>query len=207
MAAPIFHIIFAYIALSFLPESVDKAEFLRGTSFPDIRYMANLDREKTHLTPVSWERIKNEKSSFIAGMMFHNLLDELRIREIEKKYYDKSAKKGFDSLSKKMAEDALIYDYLSPKEWSEISELLVDISNETEQFGVSTELSEKWFNSLSEYVSKQPDEESIYKFLKATNKGGVVKMNIQHFYQTLSDYKLKTKILDMIKRLKSLFCI
>lgn len=202
MAAPIFHIVFAYIALGYLPSSIDKAEFIRGTSFPDIRYMANIPRKKTHLTPVTWERIANERSSFKAGMMFHNLLDEIRIKELEKSYYDKQANNNQNRLSQKMAEDVLIYSKLSPDEWEEIAEYFNTISPEAKSFGVKEYISKKWFTALSKYVSKQPDEKSVLKFLKSTNRGGKIDMNITYFKELLSDIKLKERISYLLQNFK-----
>ncbi len=75
MPAPITHIVLADKVFDKYFFDKDRKEFFIGTSFPDIRYYDNLDREKTHQDGLSIEEIVKE-SSFLAGMHFHSFVDE-----------------------------------------------------------------------------------------------------------------------------------
>ena len=77
MAAPITHIALTEKIFNNIFHNYDKKEFIIGTSFPDIRYLGTIDREKTHLSVNNLENI-NDKSSFISGMKFHALVDKVR---------------------------------------------------------------------------------------------------------------------------------
>ncbi len=89
MAAPIGHI---YLALQILAgplKTADEAQFIIGTSFPDIRYPANLPRELTHMPNVTWHNIIEERNSFKQGMLFHALVDQKHEKFMQKHQVDK----------------------------------------------------------------------------------------------------------------------
>lgn len=53
-------------------------EFLVGTLLPDIRYIAHFPREKTHFTVKTLLDVWECPSPFLAGIKFHNWVDEIR---------------------------------------------------------------------------------------------------------------------------------
>src|SRR5581483_3187092 len=125
MAAPITHIMLALQILSLLPTHFDYKEFLVGTSFPDIRYAAKLDRKLTHIEPVSWTDVLQAETAFHAGMLFHNLVDILRVKYFESHFYNRiDAQKyspsfiKFFPLAMKKAEDEILYSLAN--DWHEI---------------------------------------------------------------------------------------
>lgn len=76
MAAPIGHL---YLALKLLAgplSGIDEEAFIIGTSFPDIRTVAKIPRESTHVKNVPLEKILHEPNSFKQGMLFHAYVDE-----------------------------------------------------------------------------------------------------------------------------------
>ena len=84
MAAPVAHIFCALAILNSGALQVKSAkDFIIGTSFPDIRYIAKLQRNDTHKVPVTWTDVQNAKTSFEAGVLFHSLVDEVRIKKLE----------------------------------------------------------------------------------------------------------------------------
>jgi hypothetical protein len=116
MAAPIMHIVLAIKVLALLPATIDKAAFIVGTSFPDIRYRAHIDRDVTHIEPVSWKMVAEEQNSFRAGMLFHNLVDILRIHYFEPLFYDRYSLEQYTPIYSKLfpllmkeAEDVFLY--------------------------------------------------------------------------------------------------
>ena len=78
MAAPIGHIYLALQLLNGPLKEVNHQEFLIGTSFPDIRYPAQLPRETTHWQNITLEMIFGEKDPFNQGMLFHSYVDQER---------------------------------------------------------------------------------------------------------------------------------
>jgi len=55
----------------------NKSEFYIGTIFPDIRYLGVIDRAKTHFADVTLDSVLGAKTSFLAGLLFHNLVDKI----------------------------------------------------------------------------------------------------------------------------------
>lgn len=77
MAAPITHIILADKIFNRYFADKDKRDFYVGTSFPDIRYMGIIKREKTHFIDLDIKTLQ-QLPSFEAGMKFHSLVDIVR---------------------------------------------------------------------------------------------------------------------------------
>src|SRR5438552_12343909 len=115
MAAPIAHI---FLALEMLtgPFSglFNEREFIIGTSFPDIRYLNVIDREKTHLSHVTLEEILQEPDSFKAGMLFHSFVDEQREKYIVAHgFYGELPSFIFITQVLKFAEDIILKHYFT----------------------------------------------------------------------------------------------
>ncbi len=84
MAAPVVHIVLAIAFLSGPAQNVrvNEKEFILGTSFSDIRYIARgVKREVTHIPRVKFKDVYGQLkagNSFWAGVLFHSLVDEMR---------------------------------------------------------------------------------------------------------------------------------
>lgn len=123
MPGPIAHI---FLAISLYPTHFadkDLKEFIVGTSFPDIRYICPyIKRENTHYSKIKGENItiemvKNERSSFISGMLFHALVDETRDKYLHKKSaYKIIPRTGHAITGIKFVEDLILYDKIPNKE-------------------------------------------------------------------------------------------
>ena len=75
MPAQLTHIKYAFGYLERRPE-LNRLEFLRGTTFPDIRRLAGLRRDMTHFTGVTQNDVHMEADSWQAGLLLHSYLDE-----------------------------------------------------------------------------------------------------------------------------------
>lgn len=171
MAAPITHIVLALKILFLLPSTIDKGAFIVGTSFPDIRYKACLDREKTRIEPVSWSDVLICPSSFRAGMLFHNMVDMIREEHFEPNFYGSCFSERYHRLHGnllKMAEDVILYNHI--QEWNEIINYFDIIYDEELVFYSNKELIKEWHVLLQNYFRKKPSFESITAFLE--NSGG-----------------------------------
>jgi hypothetical protein len=165
------HVVLALKILSLLPGTIDKKEFIVGTSFPDIRYLAHLDREQTHFEPVSWNDVMSCPSSFRAGMLFHNMVDILRIRHFEPDFYDRQAPDRYSSvhvalfpLIMKMAEDQVLYEAVY--DWHEIMGYFDTIYETEKALCPDPDVIQKWHTLLQNYFSERPSVASIDRFLK-----------------------------------------
>jgi hypothetical protein len=74
MPAQLTHIAYAEGFLKSHPQ-YEEAAFLRGTTFPDIRRLADIAWAKTHYYYVEMDDILAEKDSWQAGLMVHGYFD------------------------------------------------------------------------------------------------------------------------------------
>lgn len=75
MPAQLTHIAYAEAFLKAHPQ-YDEAAFLRGTTFPDIRRLADIPWARTHYYYVEMEDIEAETDSWQAGLMVHGYFDK-----------------------------------------------------------------------------------------------------------------------------------
>ena len=116
MAASVSHIVYA---LEYLKEhsEYDKYKFLRGTVFPDIRYVADIERSLTHPEGVTLDKVDAEADSWRAGFLFHNWVDvqwQNYLSDGGVDIYDKSNQVLSDAV--KEIEDLNLASRLSPEE-------------------------------------------------------------------------------------------
>ena len=71
----------AYLAKVWIEQFEQK--FLLGSLFPDIRYIADIPREKTHERGITIDDIKNAETSFLAGCKLHSFIDGNRWRFVQ----------------------------------------------------------------------------------------------------------------------------
>lgn len=156
MPAPVTHIVLALIVLPMMPDkNID--EFLLGTSFPDVRYVAHISRERTHNPNSTWHSIQKESSSFTAGMDFHALCDRIHEQFM-------TANKAYDLILAsnihlkgyilKLFEDMIFYDYVT--NWPTISDCFDVVLDESLAFGVEKRVIKKWQQGLKYYLSEKP---------------------------------------------------
>lgn len=164
MAAPITHIVLADKIFKDMP-NISRKEFFIGTSFPDIRYIRVIDRDKTHVQGVSMESIKNESSSFKAGLMLHSLVDKLREEYFDKNgLYDLIPKTELSMQAIKLFEDIVLQNKLS--DWDTSSNYFNDILPEETEFPISKEDLVKWHKIIGDYIAQTPSPESRLPFFK-----------------------------------------
>ena len=167
MAAPLAHILLAVQILPTMPDKDEKA-FIIGTSFPDIRYLGCISREKTHLKNVTLDDIKKEKSSFKAGMMFHSLVDEVREKYMKNAdVYKEIPKSMVTTQALKFNEDIILIDKLNnlDKYAHYFDDILPD-----ELTLVKAEYLNTWHKALKKYFLNFSQGKNIFKFLKRCAK-------------------------------------
>ncbi|MDO8266062.1 MAG: hypothetical protein Q7T41_03930 [Candidatus Saccharibacteria bacterium] len=162
MAAPITHLVLTNKVYDKFFSDKDKAQFLVGTSFPDIRYLKEIDRDKTHLDVTSIEDVKQE-GSFKAGMLFHNLLDHKREEFLlSKNIYSLCPESKWLTQAVKFAEDKLLYTKIT--DWKPYADYFNDILEQELTFDVAEIHLEHWHRTLKDYFSQDPTPESRSAF-------------------------------------------
>lgn len=212
MAAPITHIILALQILSLLPSHFDHKEFIVGTSFPDIRNLAKIERTKTHFEPISWNDILTAKSAFHAGMLFHNLVDILRIQHFESYFYNRLESLKYSPqfitqfpLAMKKAEDEILYSQVS--NWHEISGYFDTIYDEELVFCADRNIIKKWHSLIANYLQEQPSWDRVEELI-ANIRGFVLsaqeKSQLKHYFESLiKDANFKQKLIDFYTHFRS----
>lgn len=164
MAAPITHLVFAQRFLALKKSNFEAKLFYIGTSFPDIRYLRVIDREKTHTKHVELTQI-TAADSFVAGMLFHSYLDLERERRIEQgQIYTLLPPAKFLTQAMKLFEDELLYEQLVQRE--KLQEYFRSILHEEEEYPIQTAYIRRWHELLSAYIGTQPNDQSRSAFFQ-----------------------------------------
>ncbi len=167
MAGPVAHIFCALMVLQSGALKVEsEKEFIIGTSFPDIRYLAKLTRKDTH-KKATWTDVKNAKTDFEKGMYFHCLLDDARIQKVEiacKKQMPYVPVMGCYLL--KCFEDIILYDRV--QNWPKILSYFDEVLQEQIDFGVPKETVQTWHTFIKRYCSKRMSATHMQHILDST---------------------------------------
>lgn len=161
VAAPITHIVLTNKIYDTFFKDRNKERFIAGTSFPDIRYLANVPRESTHLPVNSIEDLNND-DDFMAGMRFHNLLDLIREKYVRSTdIYKKYPFGHLASTSLKFVEDKCYEDKLS----SVGNKVSIDSSFNSNAYGISEEQNIRWYTAINSYITSRASEKGIEDFI------------------------------------------
>ncbi len=160
-AGPVTHVILAQKWLDTCEKQytpADRKNFIIGTLFPDVRYLADLPREKTHAAHITLEQIGSETNAFTAGSLFHSWVDNVR------EYYLKD-KKGkilprLKSVCSLLASNYLKFledqIYFVPGSWDDVKEDLKTITDDERKSDISTAMIEEWHHDLITQLSYPP---------------------------------------------------
>lgn len=139
-----------------------KAQFLRGTSFPDSRYSAGIPRTQTHDKDVTLQTVYSTNSPYIAGKKFHSWVDDIREELAEEwKIYDtlaalNSSPYEMRALFLKLIEDAILFNNSSHTPLDALA-LFSTIDPEALQYGINRTKILEWHAILTAYLSIQPN--------------------------------------------------
>lgn len=208
MAAPVAHI---FVALALLNSGKlkvdDKQAFILGTSFPDIRYLNVIKREKTHKKNVTWGDVVNASSSFEAGMLLHALLDRVREDYVETHHlYDQLPNNPYRAHVLKFFEDTLLYNYVT--EWPQTTTYFDTITQEEKTYGITMPYLRIWHKLLQQYISQHPSAKQIAGFLKnrstvLTHKeSNIIKHHLNKLISSIKNQVIAFKLGDIIKKLE-----
>lgn len=195
MAAPVLHVLLALLALTKLPH-LDPKKFIIGTSFPDIRYLGVIEREKTHNKKATWQSIQDESCSFKAGMDFHALVDRMREKYLKKHgVYEEILPWKFRSQCMKFAEDRMIYDLISDEEWQIIASYFDTILTEERQFNIGEKYLKVWHGILQKYCSSKPSFDLIMQIIQNSALETFMTLEIQQKITELENNERYKKLI------------
>jgi hypothetical protein len=158
-AGPITHAYLAERFLDYFPldNPGDIESFMLGTLFPDIRYIAKIDRAKTHYEGITLDAVINEPSPFIAGMKFHSWVDDRRSSLFRNNYVYDALPKKLDTKAKvalvKLIEDQIVFGMYNGRH---CRRFLHNIIQEELEWGIAKSDVNKWHDTLLLYFKLSP---------------------------------------------------
>jgi hypothetical protein len=162
MAAPATHIIFADAFLRSAAQ-FSHADFIIGTSFPDIRHLGSISREASHLQPIDLTQIHAEQDPFMAGMRFHNYVDLMRSAYWQETgTLDQLPQSPHLQQALKLREDIVLYDHIA--DWPQVARYFDSIPTTERGFDVPESDIQHWHNIVAQYIAERPTLESALQF-------------------------------------------
>ncbi len=207
-AAPVVHahcaeLYFRYCRPDYTQQQKDV--FLRGTLFPDIRYIAKIPRSKTHEKQVTLHKIMKTKNPFTAGLLFHSYVDEQREAIAQKqKIYEHLSDVPEKQKGRllKTVEDELCYHALNTHR---VRKALLRYDTEEATYGVSFIKRMAWHRILRNYFRQSPLE--LFE-RKASTKSGYFSMSpktVSKASVLIKKYKADKKVTDYVAHFLTTF--
>lgn len=195
MAAPITHIVLAEKVFNIDFSGKDKKEFYVGTSFPDIRYLGVIDRNKTHFEETSIEDILSS-DSFLAGMKFHSLVDRVRENFMkDRNLYSQFPESQFLTEAVKVFEDKVLYRKI--EDWDRVMRYFDSIDENELGFGIEEKDVLRWHNLLRHYFSQSVNEsEFVRRFISGIGRPKEMADEMTRVLENISDKDKATKIVE-----------
>lgn len=190
MPWPVTHILVAEKVFDRYFPHLNRSVFIVGTSFPDIRYPARIDRDLTHFLPYPISEIQAQ-DSFRAGMLFHSLVDAVWNE------YIRSMGEGLFSIvphsramfhAMKVLQDQFLYP-LSDR-WLQTVAMFAEIQPEESAFSVPPEMVKQWHGVLISYLQKPPEKADL-KMLDATLPADLVAAIVEAYLAYEEDLVLR----------------
>ncbi len=184
MAGPITHIVLAQKIYASHFSTLAEKDFYVGTSFPDIRYLGVIEREKTHV-PVTDKRAIQKQNSFFAGVSTHVLVDQLRETYMTTNgVYDLVPKSPLITQAMKLYEDAVMYPKCS--DWQSVASYFDHILPGESAYGIAENDLRKWHTFLQFYFTHGVTRESGEMFVRTTGKPDGFATELLKVYEELS---------------------
>ncbi len=159
MAAPITHILFTRVIAKTVSD-----DFIAGVSFPDIRYLGSISRERTHV--YGSDEIK-DVTSFTSGMAFHQYIDEARGKYWKDNgIYEQLPDTPLTAQALKFCEDIILYE--SFDRWHSIVSLFQNTPTIPADYrdAIASPEMRRWYQLIAHYLNEKPDLEKIAYMMK-----------------------------------------
>ncbi len=199
MASQITHVVLAKKISDNLFNKFDQTAFLIGTVFPDISYLKVIEREKTHFKNLSFKDVLEEGNSFVAGMKYHSLVDEVREKYmVEKDIYAFIPSSRFITQALKAYEDEILYSNVS--DWSTVITCLNTVMSEEIELVEKVDKIEIWHSLMQEYFKESPSEASRKNFILENGYSDEIATEINELINQIRQIpKVREIILDLYR--------
>lgn len=165
MASQISHVVYGkkiFGRVSKLKKGLEWRKFLLGTTFPDIRRLAGLDRRLLHWDTKDFESIATH-TSFDAGIYAHSWVDTQRSAFLKRSgVFDYVSSDPITNSALKLVEDQIVYEKIT--NWQEIISMYDGVLLEEAEL-VSTDIVERWHKGLKDYFKRKPDSGIIAEMI------------------------------------------
>lgn len=200
MATPITHTALTEKIFNKLFKNKIRKDFFIGTLFPDIRYLKVINRKKTHYSNLIVSDLKNDES-FLAGIKFHSILDQVREEFIAKNnVYSLCPKSKYITQSLKILEDELFYKNI--KDPNVYVNYLNEILPAEKEYNITEKDLKKWHSLLQKYFQKQPNQNTVTDFILNVNFTREIANEIN---KNISTMRTDKKIIKIIENLYNNF--
>jgi len=138
-----------------LHQTEEVGDFLVGTLFPDIRYVAHFPRELTHPIVQDVREVESCFSKFEAGIKFHAWVDIVREEFVEQSgIYEKVRPyaKGHEATLLKFIEEEILADLYDGRKWSPY----FDACYEAEKRFTNEEAIQRWHQMIQYSMAYRP---------------------------------------------------
>lgn len=203
-AAPVTHAVLAkkWMTIDEHYNDQERASFILGTLFPDIRYLGVIERNKTHEKNVTVDRLKANQNPFIAGMWLHAFVDMEREKYVVKhNIYQKIAHvpgQQYKAMFLKLLEDEILF---SKENWQDVRRYLTKLDPEEQKFEISDKDLDRWHKNQTRAFTFPP---SVYlQQLVQANKGmaNVPKETIDEWSKLLPKMSEEQEMQDYVNNL------
>ncbi len=198
------HVYFAQLYLRICKPTYTQKErdaFIRGTLFPDIRYIAKITREKTHTQNVRLQDIIKAKNPYDEGKELHCFVDEKR-EEITTRMNMyallKDIPKGARTHFLKIVEDEILYKDIDIPQ----ARHALKIVPKKEAKAIDPFMVKSWHQLLDYYLQQSPSLFFKKKNDLVTRFAGPA---IEHWNLKIADYAKNKKIVEYVTTLKNEF--
>lgn len=206
MAGPVLHMVLALKVLSFLPDHDQKC-FILGAMFPDIKHLDIVVPHLKSMRNVTWQDVKSEKNSFIAGMKFHELVVHARDGFVkDKKVLDFVPSSMFISHALKVNEDIVLHQYLHNCKL--LDTYFETIIEDQKSLKIKDIYINTWHKALKHYLNNAMHKEHRFKFFKRCAKKRFRLSKDGYFYGAKKAMLLKTNqilfdnVEDLVEKIK-----
>ncbi len=175
----------------------NKQEFVIGSLFPDIRYMAGVNRQITHFEDIGFQEILDEKSSFLAGILYHSFVDKTRQQWLTGNgLYELIPYDYHWTQAVKFYEDSLYFGDI--KNWEVIAAYLDKILPEELNFKIDRSVILEWHKMLVDYFNLDPHKNEKIVRYKAIGMPEDIATDISFHVEVLEKNEAVVKICKQI---------
>jgi hypothetical protein len=205
-AGPVIHALLTDHFFRLVPKYDDseKEAFRAGSLFSDIRYLGQLSCTDSY-SNATLQDILNEPSPFIAGMMFHDLVDSLRENfVVQGNHHQLLADLSIEHPSTylKFLEDEIIFPSLEKSHWKD---LVKNIHPDERLWGVDEEVLKRWHYLLDLSFSYYPSTLIFLAHLKGKGLLNVSPEELAIWYATFEPTAKRDDVKTYVTNLFKMF--